>query len=32
MTETEMAEQLGYSRIYDCGLIKYVWYNNNRNF
>ena len=25
MSETEMTEKLGYSRIYDCGLIKYVW-------
>ena len=25
MTEREMTNQLGYSRIYDCGLIKYVW-------
>ena len=25
MTEREMTEKLGYYRIYDCGLIKYVW-------
>ena len=25
MTEKEMTESLGYSRIWDCGLIKYVW-------
>lgn len=25
MTETEMSEKLGYYKIYDCGLIKYVW-------
>lgn len=25
MTETEMTEKLGYKKIYDCGLIKYVW-------
>lgn len=25
MTESEMTEYLGYSKIYDCGLIKYVW-------
>lgn len=25
MTETEMAKQLGYDRIWDCGLIKYEW-------
>ena len=24
-TETTMAEFLGYKKIYDCGLIKYVW-------
>ena len=27
MTETEMAKALGYDRIWDCGLIKYVWKN-----
>lgn len=25
MTEAEMAKELGYDRIWDCGLIKYVW-------
>lgn len=25
MTETEMTKKLGYDRIWDCGLIKYVW-------
>lgn len=25
MTEEEMTEELGYTRIYDCGLIKYIW-------
>lgn len=25
MTETEMTEQLGYVKIYDCGLIRYIW-------
>ena len=25
MTETEMTEALGYKKIWDCGLIKYVW-------
>lgn len=25
MTEEEMTENLGYTKIYDCGLIKYVW-------
>ena len=27
MTETEMVMKLGYDRIWDCGLIRYVWYN-----
>ena len=30
MTETEMVKELGYDRIWDCGLIKYVWTNNNK--
>ena len=25
MSETEMTKALGYDRIWDCGLIKYVW-------
>ena len=25
MTESEMANELGLKRIWDCGLIKYVW-------
>ena len=25
MTETEMTKKLGWTRIWDCGLIKYVW-------
>lgn len=25
MTESEMAKELGYSKIWDCGLLKYVW-------
>ena len=25
MTETEMVKELGYDRIWDCGLIRYVW-------
>lgn len=25
MTESEMVKELGYYRIWDCGLIKYVW-------
>lgn len=28
MTEKEMTEKLGYKRIWDCGLIRYVWKNN----
>lgn len=27
MTETEMIKELGYDRIWDCGLIKYVFYS-----
>lgn len=27
MTEKEMVEQLGYYRIWDCGLYKYIWKN-----
>lgn len=27
LTELEMARQLGYDRIWDCGLFKYVWTN-----
>lgn len=29
MTEWEMARELGYDRIWDCGLIKYVYINPN---
>ena len=29
MTESEMAKRLGYDRIWDCGLFKYVWTNPN---
>ena len=29
MTEIEMAKELGYDRIWDCGLIKYVYINPN---
>ena len=25
MTESEMVNELGYYKVYDCGLIKYVW-------
>ena len=28
MTEWEMARELGYDRIWDCGLFRYVWKNN----
>ena len=28
MTETEMTKQLGYYKIWDCGLIRYVWKNS----
>ena len=27
MSEHEMAQKLGFQRIYDCGLIKYIWKN-----
>lgn len=27
MTETEMVKNLGYDRIWDCGLIRYIWEN-----
>ena len=30
MTELEMTRELGYDRIWDCGLIKYVYYNKNK--
>lgn len=29
LTETEMTKELGYDRIWDCGLIKYVYTNSN---
>ena len=29
MTEMEMANELGYGRIWDCGLFKYVWRKDN---
>lgn len=29
MTEKEMTKELGYDRIWDCGLFKYVWKNPN---
>jgi hypothetical protein len=25
MTETEMTRELGYDRVWNCGLFKYVW-------
>lgn len=31
MTETEMATALGYVRIWDCGLFKYVWRKENED-
>ena len=30
MTETEMVKELGYDRIWNCGLVKYVWKNNEQ--
>ena len=29
MTETEMVKILGYDKIWDCGLIKYIWINSS---
>ena len=29
MTESEMTDKLGYLKIYDCGLIKYIWKKEN---
>ena len=29
LTETEMVKKLGYNRIWDCGLIKYVYTKTN---
>jgi very-short-patch-repair endonuclease len=29
MTETEMVDKIGAYRIYDCGLIRYIWNNKN---
>lgn len=31
MTETEMTRKLGYDRIWDCGLFKYVWTKKGEN-
>jgi len=28
MTETEMTQSLGYYKIWDCGLIRYIWKNS----
>lgn len=30
MTEREMTKELGYDRIWDCGLFKYVWTKNEQ--
>lgn len=27
-TENELTQELGYYKIWDCGMAKYVWYNN----
>ena len=29
MTEKEMATKIGFLRVYDCGLIKYIWKNKD---
>ena len=31
MTETEITKKLGYEKIWDCGLYKYVWKNSQQN-
>lgn len=31
MTESEMTKTLGYEKIWDCGLYKYVWRNSQQN-
>lgn len=31
MTETEMVKELGYDRIWDCGLIKYTYVKQVKN-
>ena len=31
MTEKEMCDKLGYFRIWNCGLYKYVWRNSQQN-
>lgn len=31
MTESEMTEALGYKKIWDCGLIRYVWKKSDSN-
>lgn len=31
MTETEMTEALGYKKIWDCGLIRYIWTNKGNS-
>lgn len=30
MTESEMIKELGYDKIWDCGLLKYVWKKENK--
>lgn len=30
-TETELTESLGYYKIWDCGMLKYIWKNEGRN-
>ena len=29
MTETEMVKELGYNKIWNCGLLKYIWKNED---
>ena len=30
MTETEMVEKLGLTKVWDCGLLKYEWFKNEK--
>lgn len=30
-TESELTNELGYYKIWDCGLLKYIWKNEDRN-
>jgi len=30
-TESELTNELGYYKIWDCGLLRYTWKNEGRN-